>query len=701
MGSSLKELKSKKNMTVVRKKAMRHYLANDKEDGRKKSSASEQARLVSVDHTESRPSQEATILTVANGLTAPSESANGNRRGRYSKVQLPTSQTAPHTSLAETEVSVVETIEKGLMRLELELIEPPRKGVRPYDEQNPPLFVSFGEGVDPFKTMFQSSYPRVSVEKMKFLCARFFGTKAMGMHWIPTVLSAPHTFLSTLCCASAHLDAVLERDIESVETSLLRQEVMHLIGRGMTHPGQQANDLNITALIQLIVSEVIGREKISLDIHEGGLEKMIAVREGLDKLGMNGYLASTCSWVLLESAILREKAPQRIFVDYCTSRSTKRYPLTAILPESPLYRPHQQFNTLRNSRYCQKMTLELLEDVHSMIDLFLSPTQSSRRGSKNLQSYYRDLTTKYPPISKDQKPTQNDYKYEAIRITAVLQATAMVNCIPLSQALPLAARALLSSSDLFVASSRSMESPTSPLSPMDRRNNYFVGSSRSSSYAKAITLSPPDSYFDGSQTSIPSMTSSHSTIAASVQHPSFSSVSTSHSSLSSNRSQPSLSSIATSNSSVTSVQGAYPPVKVSRSRPLLSTTTPPGDSTHLFADYIAGPENTASIDLLLHLKATLDASNLSEAWQDMAGVLVWIGLTFGAASHDVGNRTIEKWYSALSMRASTLLSFQHPEPIHSTMLKMTRIIEALREPPSPGRANPVTAGMGKRRRTQN
>jgi hypothetical protein len=61
----------------------------------------------------------------------------------------------------------------------------------------------------------------------------------------------------------------------------------------------------------------------------------------------------------------------------------------------------------------------------------------------------------------------------------------------------------------------------------------------------------------------------------------------------------------------------------------------------------------------------------------MAGVLLWIGLTFGAASHKNGNKVLEKWYSALSMRASILLCFQHPEPIHATMLKMGQVVDAL------------------------
>lgn len=683
-------------MTTVRKRAMRSYLENNDKDSRKPrnsvSGQSQPVRAVSTGLVASNGSQDA---MAANISSDPPSGFGGGTGKRPSSTARPATSRIQRSSNPGASNTTMDMISQQLM--ETTLIEGPRTDrVLPYDIKPTPLFKSFGEGVDPFRTMFQSSYPRVSVERMKFFCARFFGTKAMGMHWIPTVLSAPHTFLSTLCCASAHLDAILERDIESVETSLLRQEVMHLIGQMMVHPGQQADDLNVTSLIQLIVSEVIGREKISLKIHEGGLEKMVEVRGGLSQLGMRGYLASTCSWVLLESAILREESPRPIFVEYCASRSKTAHSPTAIVPESPLYRPRPHFDTLKNSRHCLKQTFDLLNDVYSMIDLFLQPTHSPREDSTKLASYYKNIMTKYPAISKEQKPQQDDYKYEAIRITAVLQATAIMQHIPLSEALPITASALMEWTSLFAASSRPTIPPSSPLSPMDLR--HTSQSTLSSTYAEDILVPPPDSYFDGLRTSISSATASHSSTVPHIQHHSFSSIGTSHGSVSSSTCQPSLSSIASSNSSVSSIPGSYPLVKPSRSRPLLSTSTPPGDGNYMFADCIARPQRTASTDLLTHLKTILDASNLSEAWKDMAGVLLWIGMTFGAASHSVSNRILEKWYSALAMRASTLLSFQHPEPIHSTMLRMTQIVEALREAPSPSRTNPTMAGTGKKRR---
>ncbi|KAJ4380895.1 hypothetical protein N0V86_004258 [Didymella sp. IMI 355093] len=371
----------------------------------------------------------------------------------------------------------------------------------------------------------------------------------------------------------------------------------------MLHPDRKVDELNITSTIQLIVAEVIGREEISLKINENGIEQMILLRGGLNQLRMNGYLASTCSWVLLESAILREERPKQI--------------------------------------------------------------------------HYQNITTKYPPVSRIERPTQEDYKYEAVRITAILQATAIIKGLPLSKALPHAAEKLSARPSSFEEASHSINSPTTPLSPMTTRQDALT------EYAASLAFPPPSSYFDGSRTSISSVTTSHPSVSSSISYPSFSSVETLR-------------------SSVSSIPESYPSADLSSSNLRLLSTRSTPDTTNPFASWIPSPTPTASTDLLTHLKAVLNASNLSEAWKDMAGVLLWIGLTFGAASHQVGHRALEKWYSALSMRASTLLSFQYPEPVHCTVLKMTRIVGALGEPDEvllgPAQAPDSRAERKKRRR---
>ncbi|KAJ4991330.1 hypothetical protein SVAN01_03228 [Stagonosporopsis vannaccii] len=651
VGNNPQELKSRKNMRTVRVRAMRAFLETNK-DTKKPRNRVDQQRHASVGPTGSHANNESRNMD---------NSKRANEEGAEDMVGRMQSAAAISTVSRRVQPALTSEAQAPSMFVldPSPMVIPARThdhGNRlPYDRTQPPLFVSLGQNIDPFRTMFQSSYKVVSVERMKFLCARFFGTYAMGQKWIPTVLSAPHTYLSTLVCASAHLDAILERSTESPETLALRQEVMFLIDRNLLYPNKQVDDLNITSLIQLIVSEVIGRREIALKFHASGIRAMFEQRGGLSQLGVGGYLASTISWTMLESAILSESKPEDVYLEYGTAHSTRQpaYPLTATIPESPLYRPRIQFETLKRSRSCSQQTLDLLEDIHTMIQLFLNPTKSHRQDSKTLLGLYNEIITKYPPITKVHGATRNDYRYEAIRITAILQATAIINRIPLSSALSQSANIVprhswplynfppASESDLVVAA---------PVSPLTLRHDS-VASMYASSLAPEEAAS---SSFDPTRSSISSTSTSNRSMSSSVSRPSMSSIASSHSSLSSSmRSHPTIS---------------RPTMSSSTSYPFKSTSFSESRATQNESDF-----------LLTDLKAVLDNSNMSECWQDMAGVLLWIGLVIGAASHKSENMVLKRWYSALSMRASILLSFEHPEATNATMLKMGKLIEALGE----------------------
>ncbi|KAF9695856.1 hypothetical protein EKO04_005974 [Ascochyta lentis] len=665
VGNTPAEMKSKKHMTIVRKAAMRSFLEHDKKTDKKHS----RIQFRNEDSKASRPSTENHDEPLDDSVHEEWIGLNRAENKGYrkqSKASWSTiSQRSQEISILETQTSSVHVLEPPPIVVPSRTDDQGRK--LPYDRRETPLFVSFGEGIDPFGTMFQSRYKLVSVERMKFLCARFFGTRAMGQYWIPTVLSSPHTFLSTLSVASSHLDAILERDTESIETLSLRQEIMHLIDQNIVHPNKQVDDLNITALIQLIASEVIGREEGALRFHEKGIEAMITQRGGLNDLGVSGYLASTISWILLESAILREDRPRTMYSDYCTSRSTRKYPPIATIPESPIYRPRPQFETLKKSKCCTQESLALLNDVQTMMELFLCPTKAYRRDSRNLLSLYKDITTKYRPISELRGPndrTKNDFKYEAIRIAAVLQATAIMRRVPLSKALSHAAATVskqLSSLYTFPATSQSNDFPASPTSPTNIRHESMTNLTTSPSYAASLISSqPPSSYFDASRSSVSSVVTSHPSISSSISHPSFSSISTSH-------------------SSISSITASRPSIYPVNSRPHQSVVAPSPFDYNPFYQFTSTPTPDEPTALLIDLKVVLESSNMSECWQDMAGVLLWIALTVGAASHENESKVLKKWYSALSMRASVLLCFEHPEAVHATMLKMGQVVEALSE----------------------
>jgi hypothetical protein len=179
--------------------------------------------------------------------------------------------------------------------------------------------------------------------------------------------------------------------------------------------------------------------------------------------------------------------------------------------------------------------------------------------------------------------------------------------------------------------------------------------------------------------------------------------------LASPRYHPALSSVATSLGSMPSTtrsrfsgssMTSYTPM--SWATKSLSTQSIAEVDENRFADYVAASTYSVSIDVLEDLKEALDLSDLSECWSDMAGVLLWVALTAGAASHKINNKALKKWFRALVIRTSLLLCFEHPEAIHATYLKMTQIVEALSNSEGKdveGNMPESSKAAGKRKRT--
>ncbi|KAI4912354.1 uncharacterized protein J4E92_009984 [Alternaria infectoria] len=390
--------------------------------------------------------------------------------------------------------------------------------------------------------MFQSRNTRVNVERLKIECSKYFGTEGLGRYWIPECLSYAHTFLSTLYMASAYDDVVHNREIESLETAALRQDVIHFVGGHLTDVEQSVADHNIIAVSQLILGDVISRADLGLRYHQMGIAKMIEQRGGLQTLGVNGQLASAVSWANLATAALQEASPTRMYVDYCEMRALKTYPLIATIPESPLYHPHGKFMTIERSANCNANAQKLLEDVRTMMEDLLDTNSSRRAGSSNKSRSAYDRIIRFRSVQPSRKTSilkTKDWKYEAIRLAAIVQAQAMFDQVPLSEAL-------------------------------DR-----------------------------------------------------------------------------SSSSDVPLQQEVLMREVS------------GDT------------------ILQQLRDALENSDLSDCWSDMAGVLLWIGLVMGAASNNSKDKIVRRYFSATTMRACIMLCFEHPEAIHSTMLRMTDLIAAL------------------------
>ena len=447
----------------------------------------------------------------------------------------------------------------------------------------------------------------------------------MGQYWIPTLVKSPHAFLSTLCIASAHLDAINNRQIESVQTLALRQEVIHLIGQNLVNPDSRVDDFNVIALTQLIASEIVAGEEAALSFHESGVATMVKQRGGVGELGVDGRLASTLSWVSLESAVLRETKPATVYSDFCSSSSSKSYPNTATIPESPLFCPRNDFETIKRSQRCKPRTLDLLRDIRMMMELFLHETEHSRQNAQSLKNLYKKITSHYPSAAELQKAntlTHSDWTYEAIRIAAIIQATSIIKRVPFSEALKhCAQRQDVTQIYTVTPRNRSSESLVSPTTL--RSDSPVTSFSTDSSYITSPAF--PTNPF----TFVPSLSSASSARRTSSDIP------------------------------------------------------------------LTPAPNTApngSFVLLQNLKTAIQNSNVSDCWGDMAGVLLWIGLTAGAASRK-SEKVTKKWFSALAMRCSIVLCFEHPEPVHATLLKMGEMVAGTAYRPSDTEIGGAAAGL--------
>jgi len=628
-GNKPADFRAKTVMTKVRRKAMGSYLETQKEKN-PKNPTGRKSRLHSEDSTFSRTSINSEQRDAVDEIISNSEAlmifrGESRRPGRRpsSPIRSPASscneQRATHSPDSQI-ARIPQSLD--ILLPSAPMVRPMRSGiVLDYDATSPRPFQSIGTPLDPFRTMFQAHAPQISVEELKFYCSRSFGTRAMGQHWIPTLILSPHAFLSTLCIASAHHDAIFDR-AESAGTIALRQEVMHLIGQSLVNPQSRVDDFNIAALTQLIASEIISREDMALSYHEKGIEAMIKQRGGLGQLGVKGRLASTASWVSLESAIFREAKPRSMYTEYCASTSSRSYPNTATVPESPLFCPRRErtdrgnFETVSRSDRCSTKTLDLLKDIRMMTELFLHETKHSRKNSPSLKNIYKKIITHYPSAAELQKSnvmTRNDWTYEAVRVASVLQATAILKRVPLSEALKYCGQAHAPTP--FYSASNASKSSESLVSPRTlRHDSPLTGFSTPPVYA----TSPP---------------------------------------------------FASTN------PFNYIPPPSAPGAPKLSVSSAASDVSSYFPAPPV-PTLTGSAALLTDLKKTIDSSDLSDCWEDMAGVLLWVGLIVGTASR-TSDKKLKKWFSALVMRCSIVLCFEHPQPIHATLLRMCEMVEAL------------------------
>lgn len=200
------------------------------------------------------------------------------------------------------------------------------------DLKVPDLFSILGFKISPYHSWLQSANTAVDLEKLKYACGRRLRSCSMAKAWLPNLIRARHSFLSTICISAAH-DEAMQRIVfgsESLsprgskkavvyERLAVKSEVIAMINASLNDPDQMISDATIIAVLNIFNSEIIGCDVDALKTHQQGLTKMISMRGGLDKLGVLGHMARTISVTMLVGTFQRLHAIAEIMLILCSA----------------------------------------------------------------------------------------------------------------------------------------------------------------------------------------------------------------------------------------------------------------------------------------------------------------------------------------------------------------------------------------------
>lgn len=261
------------------------------------------------------------------------------------------------------------------------------------------------------------------------------------------------------------------------------------------------------------------------------------------------------------------------------------------------------------------------------------------RDKRTLLSLYQDILTRYPPISRSDSTTHAEWRFEVIRIVSTILAAALVNRMPLSSTLEQCAFAVRRN---FV--------------PFDKTFVYRRDGAKYEFDVNKTSDRQDPGQMNYAQSSLSSMVPPQPSTSSTTSSRSVSSVALSYNAASSISQY--------SSRTASSIKSDESP-RIGQYNPNAYPQMPK----------MAGC--SAADGVLQDLKFAMGRSDMSECWSDMAGVLLWVALTVGAASSKSDSIVLKKWFAALAMRISMRLCFEHADAIQSTYQQMALIVEGL------------------------
>ena len=126
--------------------------------------------------------------------------------------------------------------------------------------------------------------------------------------WFPLVMTDPATFnVVLLLAASNYLSlATFHPGVPSLYA--FKQNAITSVNEALRDPKRHLSDQVIGAVAKLASYEAMFGDRRTFDIHMAGLQKMVLLRGGLDRLGLSGLLERIVLWIDNNSAFLYNSA---------------------------------------------------------------------------------------------------------------------------------------------------------------------------------------------------------------------------------------------------------------------------------------------------------------------------------------------------------------------------------------------------------
>jgi Fungal specific transcription factor domain len=108
-------------------------------------------------------------------------------------------------------------------------------------------------------------------------------------HWVPSMIQDPLLMKIILFTSACFLNEI--RHVPKTVVVALRGKVFQALNEYLRSPQSQTTDVSILAVTEMVLDEWYWGGTHALHAHMKGLRTMVAMRGGLQDLGMHGYIA--------------------------------------------------------------------------------------------------------------------------------------------------------------------------------------------------------------------------------------------------------------------------------------------------------------------------------------------------------------------------------------------------------------------------